>query len=326
MKTPLLRRLALAAALLASCGVLTAQTAQTAPTTPTTRACPPPPPAPPAADSTPARDRGLLWKLTRDGRSSWLYASIHVGRPEWLRPGPTLEQALRDSDLVALEVDITSPDTARQMAQALADVKVPALPDALRQRIQRLADRACLPTLAQDRLQQSHPAMQLMALTIVEGLWEGLAPTYAQEIALALHARANNRSVVGLESVQAQLAALLPPPGEPLLPQIDQALDQLERDQLRPTLRRLAAAWEGGDLATIADYPRWCNCLPDAAAQRALERLNDDRNPGLAAAIEALHQRDMKVFAAVGVLHMTGPQALPLLLQRMGFVVERVPL
>ena len=27
-----------------------------------------------------ARDRGFLWRLTRDGRSSWLYGTVHAAK------------------------------------------------------------------------------------------------------------------------------------------------------------------------------------------------------------------------------------------------------
>ena len=55
-----------------------------------------------------------------------------------------------------------------------------------------------------------------------------------------------------------------------------------------------------------------------------MRKLNDERNPALADGIEAQHRQGKRVFAAVGALHMTGPQALPLLLAQRGFKVERV--
>ena len=55
-----------------------------------------------------------------------------------------------------------------------------------------------------------------------------------------------------------------------------------------------------------------------------MRKLNDERNPPLADGIEAQHSQGQRVFAAVGALHMTGPQALPLLMAQRGFQVERV--
>ena len=60
------------------------------------------------------------------------------------------------------------------------------------------------------------------------------------------------------------------------------------------------------------------------AEAKFYRRLNDERNPGLAAGIDKLHRDGKRVFAAVGALHMTGPKALPTLLANMGYKVERV--
>src|SRR5437763_6015355 len=56
------------------------------------------------------RDRGLLWRIEKDGRTSWLYGTIHVGKPEWIVPGPTIMRALMASDTVVLELDLSNPD------------------------------------------------------------------------------------------------------------------------------------------------------------------------------------------------------------------------
>jgi uncharacterized protein YbaP (TraB family) len=60
-------------------------------------------------------------------------------------------------------------------------------------------------------------------------------------------------------------------------------------------------------------------------AERAqLRRLNDARNPFLAERIDALITQGHRLFAAVGALHMTGPQALPRLLEQRGYRLERL--
>jgi uncharacterized protein len=60
------------------------------------------------------------------------------------------------------------------------------------------------------------------------------------------------------------------------------------------------------------------------AERRFMQRLNDDRNPGLAAAIDKLIREGRRVFAAVGALHMAGPKPVQKLLAEMGYSVERV--
>ncbi|MBX3598973.1 MAG: TraB/GumN family protein [Rubrivivax sp.] len=300
----LLRALAVAAGLLGA-----AAQAQT-----TAAACPPPLPA----AGGPAVDRGLLWRLTRDGRSSWLYGTLHVGRPAWQRAGPKLAAALRASDVLALELDPGDP----AVAEALASLPHgPPLPEALQQRLQRAYDRACLAPVA---LAALHPVMQATTLLLLEARWLGLDPAYAQETLLAARARAAGKRIVALESAAQQQAVLVPADPDEARELVGQTLQQLEDASGRRVLQRLAEAWERGDLAALEDYGRWCECADSEAEREFLRRLNDERNGPLADGIAALHARGQRVFAAVGALHMTGPQALPALLAARGFRVERV--
>jgi uncharacterized protein len=285
--------------------------------------CPPPPPAPSAAQwqaaQREARDVGLLWRLSKDGRDSWLFGTIHVGKLAWSAPGPTLRQALARSSVMALEIDPTDPQLADQLQQALRDA--PAADPKLRARLQALAAAACLDA---DALQGQHPMLQLMMLTLLQARRDDLDAAFAQELMLAAAARAAGLRIVALESAQQQIAALLPP--DPLQMQrlLDQSLAQLEHGRASAVLRRLAEAWAAGDLEALERYAEWCECA-DSDEQRAwLRRLNDDRNAHLAAGIDALHASGQQVFAAVGALHMTGPQALPALLQQLGYKVQRV--
>src|SRR4029079_1658260 len=60
-----------------------------------------------------AKDHGFLWRITKGGRSSYLYGTIHAARAEWMFPGPVTLDALRNSDTLALELDVLDPDVHR---------------------------------------------------------------------------------------------------------------------------------------------------------------------------------------------------------------------
>ena len=70
-----------------------------------------------------ARDRGLLWRIDKDGQTGWLYGTLHVGRPAWASPGPRVHQALREADTVALELDLADPAVLQAFGEALAGLK-----------------------------------------------------------------------------------------------------------------------------------------------------------------------------------------------------------
>lgn len=285
-------------------------------------ACPPEQPAPTAAEISEAqnhpRDRGLLWRITRQGRTSYLYGTLHVGRWAWTVPGPQVARALNEADVLALEIDPADPQ-AQQLPAAFPQVDVTP---ALQRRLDDALQKACLPAGA---LQGLPPMMQALLLTVLQARWEGLEPAYAQEQALAAAARARQQPVRSLETVAEQLRALDVGQGAKAQAAIEQALDQLDAPSTRAGLRKLAQSWEEGDLQTLQGYAQWCACADTAEDRAALRRLNDDRNPVLARRIAALHQGGQRVFAAVGALHMIGPRGLPRLLAARGFKVERVP-
>lgn len=286
-------------------------------------ACPPPPvqPTPAQLQAAQAQDRGLLWRLQRDGRSSYLYGTLHVGKPEWMLHGPRVAAALAGSPVLALEIDPTDAGVQSELGSNDNAGDSVALPPALQARLTRQIAAACLPSGA---LAGMAPAMQAVVLSVLQARWIGLDPSFAQEQTLAHGARSAGRRIVALETVALQKQVLVPGDAASAQALVAQALDQLESGAGRETLVRLARAWEQGDLATLENYAQWCDCVRNDEERAAMRALNDERNPALAERIEALHREGRPVFAAVGALHMTGPSALPRLLAARGFVVERV--
>ena len=286
-------------------------------------ACPPVPQMPTAeqiqAAQRSARDRGFLWRITKQGHDSYLFGTLHVGKLPWIFAGPRLREALAATDTLALEIDVTDPELTRNPPPAA--VAQLAVPDSIRVRLARQIAAACLPDGA---LQRFHPLMQAVTLTVLSARWEGLDAAFAQEIALASAARAQARPIVSLESAQAQMALLLPSDPDQALRHLDQALEQLERGRARPLLRRMADAWADGRLDELEDYANWCECADTAEDRTFLRRLNDDRNAPMAERIDALHAQGKHLLVAVGALHMTGEQALPRLMAARGYTVQRL--
>lgn len=277
--------------------------------------CPPVP-----DDGVPAEgaDRGLLWRVQRGGHTSYLFGTMHVGRAGWRQWGPRSAAALAASDTVALELDLSDPGVVATLVQTQP---LPPLPAPLQERLAAALARLCLPATALDSL---HPMMQATTLTLMEARWLGLDPALAVDLLLAEHARARGLKLVSLETAREQQALLTPASPAETERGVDQALAQIENGTVRRVLARMAANWEQGELTELERYAQWCECANTAEERRFLQRLNDARNPALAEGIAALHRRGRRVFAAVGVLHMIGPKALPALLRAKGFKVERV--
>lgn len=267
-------------------------------------------------------DRGMLWRIERDGRTSWLYGTIHIGRGDWVRPGPTIQKALTQSDTLALELDSRDEATAAAMAQpADPEVLARVLSGERARRLARQNAEACVPPGALSKLQ---PILQVTALAGLVARADGLYPEFGVDETLAVSARNSNKPIVALESAAAQLKVLTGGSEAEEGEQIDAALDELESGKLRGQLKELADVWARSDAGKLGRYADWCDCLNTPAEQRLTKRLLDDRNPNLADGIERLHAGGKGVFAAVGALHMIGPQGLPTLMAARGFTVTPV--
>lgn len=270
-----------------------------------------------------ARDRGLLWRLEKGGRVSWLYGTIHVARQAWMFPGPKLLAALRESDRLALELDLMDPAVVNRLQQALrqpADA-VP-LPPALQARLEAAARSACLG----NALQALRPEVQVAMLSALALRGDGLDPAWGVDGFLAGFGRGLGRAVVSLETPEDQAALLSATDAGEAVRGVTQALDQLEQGAARRQMLQLADLWATGDHDRLARYAEWCDCMNTETDRAQMRRMLDDRNRPMADQIARQHEGGLRVFAAVGALHMIGPQGLPALLQARGFTVQRVAL
>ena len=288
-------------------------------------ACPPqarlPAPAELQALARQARNHGLLWRVRHEGHTSWLYGTIHVGKLEWLMPGPDVVRAVKAADSLALELDVTNPEVLRQLGDGLrARPDAEALPAALAQRLAQQRKAAC----ADDSVAAMRPEAQLMALQALVGRSQGLDPSYGVDLMLAGAARAMGKPVTGLETPAIQLRELFSDDPAVMAQAMDDGLGQLENGRSLAMMDTLAALWEKGDADKLASFPSWCDCLNTESERAEYRRIVEGRNPGMAEGIIRLMGQGRTVFAAVGALHLIGPQGLPALLAARGYEVERV--
>lgn len=266
-----------------------------------------------------AADRGFLWRVSRGGRDSFLYGTMHAGRAEWLALGPRTEASLARTGVLALEVNVMDP----AVQAALRDVTQGPprrLPAELMQSLRAAWAAECLPS---DDLQAGPTEFHVAQLAMAQAQRQGLFPLYGAESALLMRSLRTERPVVGLETVQTQLDSLLARSDEEAEAMVRDALADWRDPRAPQMLERLTRAWVRGDLKDLEGYADWCECLNTPTEREAFARLVDGRNPGMADAIERAHA-GVSVFAAVGALHLIGPQGLPALLQARGFTVTRL--
>jgi uncharacterized protein YbaP (TraB family) len=262
-----------------------------------------------------------MWRLVKDGRSSYLYGTVHIAKRDWIFPGNTLVSAVRGSDVVALELDVLDPQVLHKMGEGIAPRADRTLPPALMERLRAQLRSACLP---ETMLTDVTPEMVAITLVVKSARADGLDPAYGIDAVVAGLAHGLKKSVVSLETPEQQLALLLGRNAREAQANVEQALADLESGKSRVAMSRIAQVWADGRFDELFRYEQWCECLTTEAERAQHKRLLDDRNPALADRIDALHRAGNKVFAAVGSLHMVGKMGLPLLLAQRGYQVERM--
>ena len=270
-----------------------------------------------------ARDHGFLWRISKDGRTSYLYGTIHVARFEWMFPGPKVMQALNATDTVALELDLMDADIRIRMLKGMATSGGATLPAPLQQRMRKQAAAACVPY---ESITGLSPEMQITMLTVAAGRSEGLEASYAIDAVLAGIGHGAGKYMVSLETPEAQLAMLKMGDAQDTFTFVQDGLVDMESGHAGALLKRIASVWADSDHAELARYGEWCDCMNSDTEREMMRRLLDGRNPNLAGRIDVLHKSGRNVFAAVGSLHMFGQNSLPALMAKRGYRVERVDL
>ena len=273
-----------------------------------------------------AQHRGQLYRVTHDGKTSYLFGTIHVGRDGVYPLDPVVSRALLDSKALVIELDIRE-NAAFQVALArhgrYADgdsIQNHLTPATLQQTLQALARAG----MSLQSVQQYKPWLVANLLVGAELDQHGFQRSQAVEYALLAAAQKQEKTVRELESADYQLSLF-------------DSLDEHQQEQY--LLENLADLADGDSLKrstalidawNVADQPgihaAWqAATTGDSISAGFMNRvLLGKRNPEMAANIERIMQQDQVAFVGVGLLHLVGDDGLPQLLKRRGYQVEQL--
>lgn len=279
--------------------------------------CAPAPPAPPVPGP-------ALWLASDADSRIWLLGTVHV-LPKALRwRSAAIDAALKEADLLVLEVD---PDLTAD-AKAAADFA--AAFDAAGRNpagvtlssLLTAADRDALAKAAEKAgvrvadLEAYRPWMASVRLTYAALGKQGVTADAGVEGVLTADARARGLRVDGLESLDQQIGFF-----RQLTPEVElAALRQTLADVMKgdDTIALIDTLWANGDADGLA-----ARLLPDfkMPGDQFYRVFLADRNEAWADEIVRRMQGSGDVFVAVGAAHMAGPDGLPALLRARGVKV-----
>ena len=262
-----------------------------------------------------------LWELHGKHNTVYILGSIHVLRPSDYPLAPAVLNAYGNANSIFMEVNLAEIDSQRMQTELLASARLPegkTLPvimgDARYKRAQTLAREvgidlgifdAFAPWFAAEAISQ----LQLQQL--------GFQPQSGVEMFFLERARADGKSVAGLETVHDQIALF-----DAL--SMDQQADYLvssleEAHDLPKEVDAMVHAWAGGDTQWFADQLK-----SEIGRDPVLyDSVLVARNRKWVPKIEALLNDDKNYLVIVGTAHLVGQGSVIALLKKDGIAAAQ---
>ena len=271
-------------------------------------------------------NHGALYRVQHDGKTAYLYGTIHVGKHGALPLPPEVAQALTTARALVLELDIRQNEPfqlalARHGSYAYGDtIQRHLSPQALRLLVQALSRAG----YALASVEHYKPWLLANMLVSLELDRNGFQRNGAVEYVLLDAASKQDKAVRELESAEYQLA-LFDTMDEHQQEQymLENLADLADGESLKKS-QTLIDAWDSADHQRITAAWRELTTGDTISAAFMQRTLLGKRNPEMASTIEHIMQQDQVAFVGVGLLHLVGDNGLPQLLRQRGYQVEQL--
>ncbi|WP_171051881.1 TraB/GumN family protein [Alteribacter natronophilus] len=276
--------------------------------------------------------RGVFYEVEHGENTVYLLGSIHVGSEELYPLHDDIERAYESSDVTAFEIDFSSVDENEigiLAAQAGMLDQDESLEDYISEdEFKRLAFLLSpLGLNDPDVLSQMKPYFLQEALVALASMTAGYSPELGIDMHFIDRAEADEKEIIGLETVEDQLALADHLSLETQGMILSETLE--EYDELGDELLELMSMWRMGDAEGITelrqpdadDYPE------DYLAY--YEALSDERDAAMAEKIEEFlnaeegYNEGDTYFVVVGALHLVGENSIVDLLETRGYDVQQ---
>jgi uncharacterized protein YbaP (TraB family) len=268
--------------------------------------------------------RNFLWEVNSVGNRIYLFGTVHAGKLDWYPLPAAVEAAYADSDVVAVEADIT--DTKGLSASMSSMTYKP--PDSLKahvppedyERFRKLLPRYAIP---ESQAVQLKPFMAVSALVFSEWGRLGYMPNLGIDAYIIRKAKADLKPVVEIEGVESQMKLMDSLTDAEQRQIFDGTIKAIEMGLTSEQITGMVNAWQSGDPALMLEIAqRYNENVP--GAREFEEKFVWGRHEAMLAKIEGyLNDSRQRHFIAVGSLHLAGPRGLIEMLRKRGYIVKQ---
>ncbi|MDG2309559.1 MAG: TraB/GumN family protein [Planctomycetota bacterium] len=269
----------------------------------------------------------LLWKVTSENNTSYLFGTMHVADPRVTTLAPAVEAAFAASDAIFTELKESQVELSGRVTVEgrlpegthLSDL----IPADMYAKINELVESN---KMIMNEMNSSRPWMVGMYLQLIDAM------PYMQGVALDMQltnrAREEGKEVGGIETIDEQLAALAFGSEEEQIKLLGIAIDNMieKSDNEISDIELMLNDYLQGDIDGLWEFANAELLDASQLEKDAFDALLTVRNDNMADRINKRIRANPEsmTFYAFGALHFAGPQGVGELLKGMGYEVERV--
>lgn len=264
----------------------------------------------------------LLWKVTGDVGTAYLFGSVHALRKSDLPLDDKVIAAYKKADLLLMELDMDSlnPIAIQKTTMSLGTFKngktlKEALTPALYQRVEKATENLAVPLSALNRLEPWLVALFLQQTKLAK---LGFNATQGVETVFTGMAVTDIKPIEGLETLKYQLNLFDDMPMEAQQEFLSESLNDI--DKMKEQLDAMVAAWSEGDAAALTKLSRESFADSPLLYQRIVATRNKAWAEKLAARLD---EKEGTTLMVVGALHLVGEDSVISLLEKRGLEVTR---
>ncbi len=261
-----------------------------------------------------------IWRVEGRRGSITLFGSLHLLPENVVWRTPELVRAANASDVFVFEAP--SDKTARQKIQSLIatqgslpegqSLRALLAPAARADYDEELSALNIVPAAVDTR----RPWLASLLMSVMQMKQEMGSLKLGPDFQLAVEAGTRHREIRYLESIEQQMALIVPSDAKVELEEFEADLKEMrsEKDQYPAFI----SAWSNGDVGKI-------DALMNGSFEsypNARKVFLDDRNRAWVSKFEKMLDEPHSYFVTVGAGHLAGPGGVPALLRQAGYKVE----
>lgn len=271
--------------------------------------------------------RPLLWRVQHQDRPEpvYLFGALHFGDDSFFPLPDAVLEAYRQSDLLAVELDVSRVGPHRVRATLDRMGRYPSgvqlserIAPALWEQLSLASERLGLDAESIVHLRPWLAALQLVNLQVARSDYEAGQGIDRYFLDMA----EGKKPVEPLETLEQQLSLFAGMTEGEQSAFLEHTLEDLEATG--PQLQRMARAWREGDRSDLESVILGAFDRADPFSQTLYQRVFKTRNEAMASAVESYLAARQRVFLVVGIGHLIGPDGLVDNLRQAGYRVEQL--